>query len=365
MPTVQVNYEAGEPFTKILSGETAAQAIKRLRREGILENSDGLALADDDHIRVEEAPYIFKSKRDEQHDKKKISLKMGRKEFQVNISHILSLDELTQLAQTTFETTAALALRLVETGRQDLQLSDDQTMWNLKAGAKISATSLRVGFSDVKDDQKALQMLGFGGDKVTENDEIYAPFELDVPEVSQGNHHVRHSIETIKNLLTLVPFPQRTECSARLYIDPILIAAANLEQGLEMSVEEMCESPLVRGPLDYLFHYKLICVCVAEGKKDSITHGIAQNFAQLSAVRYNRRKRKRDESPEACYGIATTFNLWVFTRVDDTGASISRTYVVDPEDPASIRKMIIRVMLLLRHCKAEVDEAITSKTPRT
>ena len=186
-----------------------------------------------------------------------------------------------------------------------------------------------------------------------------------VPEILQDNPHVQHSVETIAQLLTLVPFPMRTECSARLYIDPILIAAANLEKGLEMSVEEMCESPLVRGPLDYMFYYKMICVCVAEGKKVNITHGIALNFAQLSAVRYNRRKRKRDESPESYYGIATNFSLWVLTRIDDTGASISKTYVVDPRDPVSIRKMIIRVMLLLRHCKGEVDEAITSWKRRT
>ena len=50
-----------------------------------------------------------------------------------------------------------------------------------------------------------------------------------------------------------------------------------------------------------------------EGKNDSITHGIAKFFDQPSAVRYNR--RKRDESPESCYGIETTFNLRVFTTL--------------------------------------------------
>jgi len=157
-----------------------------------------------------------------------------------------------------------------------------------------------------------------------------------------------------------------TACSARLYIDAILIAAAKLTEGLEMSVDEMRESPWVRGPIDYLFHYKMIRVCVAEGKNDSITHGISQNFAQLSAVRYkyNRQKRKRDESPKCCYGIATTFSLWVFKRVDGNGASISDTCVVDPRDAASIRKMIISVMLLLRHCKGEVDKPMASEKQR-
>lgn len=58
---VQVNDEKGEPLTKKLSGETAAQAEKRFcSSEGILENSSGLALTDDNHIIEEGAPYVFK-----------------------------------------------------------------------------------------------------------------------------------------------------------------------------------------------------------------------------------------------------------------------------------------------------------------
>lgn len=63
-------------------------------------------------------------------------------------------------------------------------------MSNLQSCAKISAINLRVGFSDVKDDQKALQILGFGGDRILKNDEIHAPFEADVPGISQDNPHV-------------------------------------------------------------------------------------------------------------------------------------------------------------------------------
>ena len=58
---MQVNNAKGEPLTKILSGETAAQAKKRISSEGILENSDGLALTDDDRITEEGAPYVFKA----------------------------------------------------------------------------------------------------------------------------------------------------------------------------------------------------------------------------------------------------------------------------------------------------------------
>ena len=50
---MQVNDEKGEPLTKKLSGETAAQAKKRLSSAGILKNSDGVALIDGDRISVE------------------------------------------------------------------------------------------------------------------------------------------------------------------------------------------------------------------------------------------------------------------------------------------------------------------------
>lgn len=59
------------------------------------------------------------------------------------------------------------------------------------------AMNLSVGFTDVKDNQKELEILGFGGDSIHENDEIFAPFEADVPAISQVNLHVHHSVETI------------------------------------------------------------------------------------------------------------------------------------------------------------------------
>lgn len=59
---VQVNNAKGEPWTKVLSGETAGQAKQRIGLEGIcLENSTGLALCDDDLITVDGQPYVFKT----------------------------------------------------------------------------------------------------------------------------------------------------------------------------------------------------------------------------------------------------------------------------------------------------------------
>jgi hypothetical protein len=60
MTLVQVNNAKGEQWTKILSGETAAQAKHRIQLKGTLENSAGLALCNDDLITEDEAPYVFK-----------------------------------------------------------------------------------------------------------------------------------------------------------------------------------------------------------------------------------------------------------------------------------------------------------------
>ena len=372
MSAVPVNHENGAPWTQIVSGETVAQARTRFPCKGILENSRGVALGDQDLVRVEEAPYVFKMLHPDdepQHAEKQVSLQMGNKEFQVDIHNVQTVEELTALAQTTFETTAALWFQRVEPGRPPRRLVDDSLVGSVPAGARISVQNQRVDFSQVTDERKALEILGLGGEKIPVQDQVFAPFiegTDDAPHVSPENPHVQHAVETIAQLLTLVPYPRNT---ARLYMDAILIAAAKLEGGLELSVEEKWESPYVRGPVDYLFYYQSMCLCVTEGKHDRITHGIAQNVAQLGTIRYNhqqQQKREDDEIPQAWYGIATTFSLWVFTRINDTEASISNTYVVDPRDPTSIRNMIIRVVRLLRHWKGEVDDAMSSnKKQRT
>jgi len=113
---VQVNNEKGEPLTKIVT-----QARKRFPYEGILENSSGIALSDDDRISDDGAPYFFKIMQDEQlYGEKKVWFKMGETEPQVDISGVRTVAELTELAQTTFETNAAPSLQLVETGLPDL-----------------------------------------------------------------------------------------------------------------------------------------------------------------------------------------------------------------------------------------------------
>ena len=60
MSAVQVNNVKGEPLTKVNSGLTVAEVLKRIRYFGFLEDKNGLALADDDLITADGAPYVFK-----------------------------------------------------------------------------------------------------------------------------------------------------------------------------------------------------------------------------------------------------------------------------------------------------------------
>ena len=53
-------YKCGKFWTKIKSGETVAEAKRRLGETGVLESKDGLALTNDDFITVDGAPYAFK-----------------------------------------------------------------------------------------------------------------------------------------------------------------------------------------------------------------------------------------------------------------------------------------------------------------
>ena len=43
------------------------------------------------------------------------------------------------------------------------------------------------------------------------------------------------------------------------------------------------EDSQFNGDVDYLFSFEEVVLCVTEGKKDQLDHGIAQNIAQLSS----------------------------------------------------------------------------------
>ena len=65
-----MNDEKGEPLTKLVAGETINVALQRLQRfgTGALEDKNGIALLDTDLITAEEAPYVFKPRRQPQQE---------------------------------------------------------------------------------------------------------------------------------------------------------------------------------------------------------------------------------------------------------------------------------------------------------
>ncbi len=93
--------------------------------------------------------------------------------------------------------------------------------------------------------------------------------------------------------------------------------------GLLVSVEQMLQGSLGRGPVDYLLKYRNYNIIVTAAMKDDIDGGIAQNVAQLKAasevsaiklmIYFNliqdniRCKRKRDAE---VYGIVTDSVHW-------------------------------------------------------
>ena len=56
MSSVQVNDAKGEPMTKVLSGWTVAEVLKRIRVVGFLEGNHGVICGEDDLISAKRAP---------------------------------------------------------------------------------------------------------------------------------------------------------------------------------------------------------------------------------------------------------------------------------------------------------------------
>jgi hypothetical protein len=106
-------------------------------------------------------------------------------------------------------------------------------------------------------------------------------------------------------------------------------------------------------------------ICVTEGKKDQLELGIAQNMAQLLAVRSTRKRKRGEISPLPVFGIATTFVEWVFIRYDGESIVRSEEAIVDMAQPDSIKRIIGRIVALLRQCKEDVNpEPAESKQRR-
>lgn len=244
------------------------------------------------------------------------------------------------------------------------RIDSDEKVAALEDGSVVKVVNEQKGFSKVTNIKKALSMWGFEGQELKHDDAAFE--EFDDPKqlkMSLDNNHIKHALATITGLLGLVDLVDGCETTHRLYIDPVLVAAGFMAKDLKLKVEQNVNSPEAKGPVDYMFYYNLICVCVSEGKKDQLDKGIAQNVAQLGAIRANRKRKHDHISPSDCYGIATTFTHWVFIKINDNEAVRSKWYVVDESKPETVKDMIARVVLLLQRCKQDVNDSV-SKTKR-
>lgn len=171
--------------------------------------------------------------------------------------------------------------------------------------------------------------------------------------MEDSDDNVNHAIETINRLKSLIPIVGGCEATRRLYIDPILCAAGLNAGELTMTVEKTIEDAQFNGDVDYMFSFNDIDICVTEGKKDQLDYGIAQNIAQLSSVRANRKRKLDQISKPATYGIATTFHEWVFIKYDDEQVYRTDSIIVDHARSTSITNVIGRIIGLLRKCKSD------------
>ena len=230
-----------------------------------------------------------------------------------------------------------------------IALNKDADVDGLKNGSLVQVENKQVTFSSVKHITQALLLVGRESQSLSEDDATFPqPVMLD-----KSDANVKHAVATISRLRSLVPIVGGCEATRRLYIDPILCAAGLNVGELTMTVEKTIEDAQFSGDVDYLFSFNDSIICVTEGKKDQLDHGIAQNIAQLSSVRANR-KRKIDEiSNPATFGIATTFIEWVFIKYEDERVLRSKPFVMNPESCESITNIIERITGLLQMCKSD------------
>ncbi|CAB9516603.1 expressed unknown protein [Seminavis robusta] len=232
---------------------------------------------------------------------------------------------------------AALGFSYIKDGAE-IPLEDNNVFVSLITRPNLNERIIRVknlqddfsSFTSIKD---ALHLVDATSDDVrlpVSNDKFPKPLtEFSEPQIEE----LVHAIDTIRRRKEVVPIEQSYEATRRLYIDPILLASARVaggeEKDIKMMVEQVYESEDVNGPIDYVFSFNDVTICVTEGKKDSLDRGIAQNIAQLVAVRdTNTRKRKRkhhemEKEQQTIFGIATTYVEWSFIRLE--GSTINCT----------------------------------------
>mmetsp|Transcript_436 Transcript_436/g.679 ORF Transcript_436/g.679 Transcript_436/m.679 type:complete len:294 (-) Transcript_436:443-1324(-) len=171
----------------------------------------------------------------------------------------------------------------------------------------------QVGFSPFKNIDTAIQLVCAGAKLEKDLD-----FSMEPHTVDEFGAEVDHAYKRIVEMLEpVVSLTGACEATKRIFIDPILVAAARIVKDVTMEVERKIESPDANGPVDYIFKYYDRTICVTEGKHGNQDSGVSQNLAKLTAVREINRKRTHDDISEdevPLYRIATTYLEWQFIQ---------------------------------------------------
>lgn len=119
------------------------------------------------------------------------------------------------------------------------------------------------------------------------------------------------------------PLDEGCEYTRREFISSVLCLAATTA-GVKLACEEKIEGSLGNGPVDWVAHYSNYRICITEGKKDNLSHGVVQNIAQLAAASENLGKKRKFDHTMPLYGIATTYTEWVFLSLSLDPNKVSR-----------------------------------------
>lgn len=213
---------------------------------------------------------------------------------------------------------------------------------------RLSVVNVQRGFSSFHDIDDAVRLVGPNGKLEKDVDFFAVPHSLD-----GCNDEVDLAFRCIQVLEPILSLTGACEATKRIFIDPILVAAARVVKAVQMEVEREVESADANGPVDYIFKYEGRTICVTEGKYASQDSGVSQNLAQLTAVREETsRKRKASEISDderfmPIYGIATTYVEWQFLVLDGDTVRISKHYLCDGSDKESVTKIIAMVAAVL------------------
>lgn len=231
------------------------------------------------------------------------------------------------------------------------------------SGMTLTVENLQKGFSQVTNEKQALQLCG--------PNTVMSPNVRGLIEpmaIVGDNASVQKAISVFQTLERVAPIAGGCEATRRLYIDPILYAAAEIVGTVTMKVAKRVESEMVNGDVDYLFqnsHVPPLTVCVTEGKHEHHEKGVIQNIAQLSAVRDTRRRlRPEIREGEPVFGIATTFLTWQFLVLYGDTVHVSELFSISVQRLTEDAHFIISMVAQMLQHGTSLDVTVTPPAKR-